>query len=674
MALRASRQGGEGDRSSSREICHPQTIDVVRRARDARGIDGRGRRSPRRSTFGADVFGVLLQYPATDGAVHDYRERREQAHAAGALRDRRDRPARARRCSTPPGEWGADIAVGNSQRFGVPLGYGGPHAAFFATQGRVQAADARAASSACRATRDGKPALRLALQTREQHIRREKATSNICTAQVLLAVDRRACTRCTTGRRGSRASRERVHQLRGDARRRGSSELGHRRRARRRSSTRCASSSAAASTRTTIIAAAPASAASTCARVDDGDVVRRARRDVDAQRRRRPARGRSARGDGDVTPASSQTTRRRALRRALRAHDAVPHAPGLQHAPLRDGDAALHAQARGARPLARALDDPARLVHDEAERDGRDDPGHLAGVRRSCTRSRRASRREGYRQLFDELEAALAEITGFAAVSLQPNAGSQGEYAGLLVIRAYHESRGEAHRNVCLIPQSAHGTNPASAVMAGHEGRRREDRRERQHRRRRPAGEGRAARGRPRRADGHVSVHARRVRGGDQRDLRDRARARRAGLHGRREHERAGRPVRARATSAPTSATSTCTRRSASRTAAAARAWARSACATHLAPFLPGHPVERSRRRADAIGAVSAAPWGSAEHPADLVGLHRMMGGEGLTHATKVAILNANYIAKRLERALPGAVQGDERPRRARVHPRPARR
>ena len=110
---------------------------------------------------------------------------------------------------------------------------------------------------------------------------------------------------------------------------------------------------------------------------------------------------------------------------------------------------------------------PLGSLHDEAERDGGDVSGHVAGVRRDCTRSRRVEQTQGYREMFAQLERALAEITGFAAVSLQPNAGSQGEYAGLLVIRAYHESRGEAHRNVCLIPQSAHGTNPASAVMAG---------------------------------------------------------------------------------------------------------------------------------------------------------------------------------------------------------------
>jgi glycine dehydrogenase len=120
----------------------------------------------------------------------------------------------------------------------------------------------------------------------------------------------------------------------------------------------------------------------------------------------------------------------------------------------------------GARPVAHPLDDPARLVHDEAQRDHRDAAGHLAGVRPACTRSRRPSRPPATAR-FDQLEGWLAEITGFAAVSLQPNAGSQGEYAGLLVIRAYHRSRGEAHRDVCLIPVSAHGTNPASAVMAG---------------------------------------------------------------------------------------------------------------------------------------------------------------------------------------------------------------
>ena len=155
------------------------------------------------------MFGALVQYPATDGAVRDYRTLCERAHAAGALVTVGDRPA-GLTLLTPPGEWGADVAVGNTQRFGVPLGYGGPHAAFFATRDEFKRFTARAGSSASRRTRDGKPALRMALQTREQHIRREKATSNVCTAQVLLAV-MASMYAVYHGPEGLRRIAERVH-------------------------------------------------------------------------------------------------------------------------------------------------------------------------------------------------------------------------------------------------------------------------------------------------------------------------------------------------------------------------------------------------------------------------------------------------------------------------------
>ena len=191
------------------EHCHPQTIAVVRTRAEARGIERRGRRAARRSTFGPGVIGALVQYPATDGAVRDFRALCERAHAAGALVTAAT-DLLALTLLTPPGEWGADIAVGNSQRFGVPLGYGGPHAAFFATRDEYKRLHARAASSASRAIATASPALRMALQTREQHIRREKATSNICTAQVLLAV-MASMYAVYHGPEGLRRIAERVH-------------------------------------------------------------------------------------------------------------------------------------------------------------------------------------------------------------------------------------------------------------------------------------------------------------------------------------------------------------------------------------------------------------------------------------------------------------------------------
>ena len=234
---------------------------------------------------------------------------------------------------------------------------------------------------------------------------------------------------------------------------------------------------------------------------------------------------------------------RHAIRRALQPDDSVSHAPRIQQASRGDGDAPLHEQASVARPVARSLHDSARLLHDEAQRDRGDDADHVAGDSRKIHPFAPLDQTTGYQLLFDELETALAEITGFAAVSLQPNAGSQGEYAGLLVIDAYHASRGHANRKICLIPQSAHGTNPASAVMAGMkvvvvmpDERGNIDVADL-----RAKAEAHARRSR--RTDGHLSFHARRVRGNDRRDLRNRPQLRRPGLHGRREHERNGRPV-----------------------------------------------------------------------------------------------------------------------------------
>ena len=242
----------------------------------------------------------------------------------------------------------------------------------------------------------------------------------------------------------------------------------------------------------------------------------------------------------------------------------------------------------------------------------RDDAGDLAGVRRSCTRSRPPSRPRATARCSRELESWLAEITGFAAVSLQPNAGSQGEYAGLLAIRAYHESarRGAAQR----LPDPGLGARhqPGERGDGGLQGRRRRVRR-----RAATSTSPTCARKAEEhadelaRADGHLPVDARRVRGGDPRDLRDRPRARRPGVHGRREHERAGRAHAARRRSAPTSATSTCTRPSASRTAAAARAWGRSRSRSTSRRSCPAIPSVRDGRRARSVR-CRAAPWGSA--------------------------------------------------------------
>ena len=280
---------------------------------------------------------------------------------------------------------------------------------------------------------------------------------------------------------------------------------------------------------------------------------------------------------------------------------------------------------------------------------------------------------EGYATLIEELESWLAEVTGYDRVSIQPNAGSQGELAGLLAIRAYHVANG--HADARHLPDPVLGARHQRRLRGdgrdaggGGEG---GDRRPGRHGR--PARAVREARRGPRRDHGDLPLDPRRLRGRHQRAVRDRARARRPGVRRRREPQRAARLRASRASSAATSRTSTCTRRSASRTAAAVRASGRSACAStsrRTCPRTRGTPTTHGGR---GIGPVSAAPYGSAGILPISWAYVRMMGGAGLTDATAVAVLSANYVAKRLARALPGALQGTRRPRRARVHPRPPR-
>ncbi|MEP6692965.1 MAG: aminomethyl-transferring glycine dehydrogenase, partial [Gemmatimonadaceae bacterium] len=434
------------------ETCHPQTIDVVETRAKARGITVVvGDHETFR--FTSEVFGALISYPATDGAVHDFASFTAAAHGAGAIVTVvADLLALA--LLTPPGEWGADIVVGNSQRFGVPLGYGGPHAAFFATKDDYKR---QIPGRIIGVSRDshGRPALRMALQTREQHIRREKATSNVCTAQVLLAVIA-GMYAVWHGPDGIRAIARKVHGQ--------------------------------AMTLATLIEATGAK------------IVHRVYFDT-------------LRVDVGEGKAADVVERAKALRINLRRLDDACVGIALDET-VRDGDLADIARAFGAKAGAATVESDARyaapfarttpyLLHPVFSRH-HSETEMLRYMRKleakdlsltysmiplgSCTMKLNATAEMfpvtwpafgklhpfapeeqalGYAAMFDELRRDLAEITGFADVSLQPNAGSQGEFAGLLVIRRYHESRGDGHRNICLIPQSAHGTNPASAVMAG---------------------------------------------------------------------------------------------------------------------------------------------------------------------------------------------------------------
>ncbi|MGY1652533.1 aminomethyl-transferring glycine dehydrogenase [Geodermatophilus sp. SYSU D01119] len=406
----------------------------------------------------AGAFGVLLSYPGASGAVRDHRALAEAAHAAGAsvvvAAD-----VLALTLLEAPGEWGADVACGSTQRFGVPLGYGGPHAGYLSVrEGLARQLPGRLVGVSVDA--DGDVAYRLALQTREQHIRREKATSNICTAQVLLAVMAGAYA-VYHGPEGLTAIAARVHRsalaLAGWLRA-GGVEVVH------------------DSFFDTVQARVPGRAAEVVAAAAERDVDLRL---VDAD---------------TVAVACDETTTPAVLRLVADAFGVAVDLVDVHAALDDDGPDALPDELRRRTPF---LTHPVFSAH-------RSETAMMRYLRSlsdkdlaldrtmiplgSCTMKLNsavemaaitwpefaglhpfapADRARGYRQLIDELCTWLAEITGYAAVSVQPNAGSQGEFAGLLAIRGYHASRGESHRDVCLIPSSAHGTNAASAVMAG---------------------------------------------------------------------------------------------------------------------------------------------------------------------------------------------------------------
>jgi len=454
--------------------CHPQTLQVLRtRAKplgieivtgDFKRFDFKVAQVPNlpseadSNLKSCSAFGALVQYPATDGAIHDYRAFVEAAHNAGALvivaAD-----ILALTLLKPPGEFGADVAIGSTQRFGVPLGFGGPHAAYMATRdqfkrhlpGRLVGVSHDA---------EGRPAYRLSLQTREQHIRRDKATSNICTAQVLLAV-MASMYAVYHGPNGLRAIAQRVHAF---------------------------AAKIASDLRTLGFDIAHENFFDTI-RVELGEAS-----SADfLQRAERAGCNVRQLGDHAISISVDETTDDSDVELLLSIFRGAPVREFQNDEPGEEAFALPQFANRNSHFLTHPV---FNTHHTETEMlrylrrlESRDmSLVHSMIPLGSCTMKLNASAEMfpiswpeiahihpfapadqwlGYREICDQLENWLTEITGFAAVSLQPNAGSQGEYAGLLAIREYHASRGEAHRNVCLIPTSAHGTNPASAVMAG---------------------------------------------------------------------------------------------------------------------------------------------------------------------------------------------------------------
>ena len=435
--------------------CHPQTIEVVRTRAKPLGIDVKINNFSQ-FKFDNTVFGALVQYPATDGAIYDYSQFVEQAHAAGALlvvaAD-----ILALTLLKPPGEFGADVAVGNTQRFGVPLGFGGPHAAYFATReeykrhmpGRLVGVSHDA---------EGRPAYRLALQTREQHIRRDKATSNICTAQVLLAVIA-SMYAVYHGPRGLRAIAERVHRL---------------------------TSQLAQGLRALGLTVMHENFFDTI-RVEvesSSTIIEHAEK---AGCNLRPFGPRAVGISFDETTTNRDIEVLISIFRGTHVRDFADD--DLGKLPIRIPQFAIRNSDFLTHRIFNRHDTETEMLRYLKKLESRDLSLTTSMIPLgSCTMKLNATaemfpiswpeisrlhpfapsdQTTGYTEICKQLEEWLAEISGFAAVSLQPNAGSQGEFAGLLAIREYHASRGEAHRNICLVPTSAHGTNPASAVMAG---------------------------------------------------------------------------------------------------------------------------------------------------------------------------------------------------------------
>ncbi|GAA6196025.1 aminomethyl-transferring glycine dehydrogenase [Pseudophaeobacter arcticus] len=614
--------------------CHPQTIAVVQtRAQplDIEVIVG----NP--DKMQADqVFGALFQYPGTYGHVRDFTPQMEALHAARAIGVVAADPL-ALTLLKEPGAMGVDIAVGSTQRFGVPMGAGGPHAAYMATRDAYKRAmPGRIVGVSIDA--QGNQAYRLSLQTREQHIRREKATSNVCTAQALLAV-MASMYAVFHGPKGLKAIAQRIH----------------------RKTVRLARGLEEAGFKvdpkgffdTITVDVGPLQAAVMKSALDEGINLRRV-------------------GETRVGITLDETTRRdttEAVWRAFgitRADDELApeyRVPADMH---RESDYLTHPIFH----MNRAETEMMRYMRRLADRDLALDRAMIPLG--SCTMKLNAAaemmplswpefahihpfapaaQQAGYAEMVTDLSDKLCQITGYDAISMQPNSGAQGEYAGLLTIAAYHRAQGQGHRNICLIPMSAHGTNPASAQMVGWK-----------------------------------VVVVKSAENGDI-DLDDfRAKAEKhsdnlAGCmitypstHGVFEetvhevcqitHDHGGQVYIDGANmnamvgiSRPGDLGGDVSHLNLHKTFAIPHGGGGPGMGpigvkSHLSPHLPGHPEQGHPERGGAdAGPVSAAPYGSASILTISWAYCLMMGGAGLTQATKVAILNANYIAKRLEGA-----------------------
>ena len=642
MMAQRLRANASGNTFFVSEQCHPQTIDIVRTRAEPLGLKvvvGDHRRYQPED----GLVGVLVQYPDTTGSVHDFSAFFAAAHAVGAhtvvATD-----LLALTLLRPPGEFGADIAVGSAQRFGVPMGFGGPHAGFLATRdefkrqmpGRLVGVSKDA---------QGDPAMRLALGTREQHIRRDKATSNICTAQVLLAV-MASMYAVYHGPAGLKRIALRVKLL------------------------------------TDLLAAGLRAVGATVNDEPTFDTLRIGRVNAARVHAAAAARRINVRAIDDYTVGISldelstleevrtvlsffgdASTFDRLLDQSRDEADLFPApfrrtSPYLQHRVFSQ----YHTEHEMLRYIKQLEARDLSLCHSMISLG-------------SCTMKLNAAsemypiswpefsqlhpfapanQTRGYRTMIAQLEQWLAEITGFAAVSLQPNAGSQGEYAGLLAIRGYHAARGNSDRNICLIPTSAHGTNPASAVMCGLQ----------------VVPVACDAQGNIDLADlrAKISTHAARLaclmitypstHGVFEATIKEICTLTHdAGalvyMDGANMNAQVG------LTSPGHIGADVChlnLHKTFCIPHGGGGPGVGPVCvAKHLIPYLPGHVVAGELREG---GAVSAAPFGSASILVISWMYIRMMGADGLTQATKLAILNANYVAKRLEAYFPVLYRG----------------
>ena len=616
------------------DACHPQTIAVLQTRAEPIGVEiVVGKHDDFQFVDG--VFGALIQYPDTSGDIPDFTPFTERAHAAGvkvvAAAD-----LLALTVLRPPGQWGADIAVGNSQRFGVPLGFGGPHAAWIACTDKLKR---KLPGRLVGVSKDahGKPAYRLALQTREQHIRRDKATSNICTAQVLLGVVA-SMYAVYHGPQGLRDIANRIHL------------------------------------QTRVLAEALAAAGCRLRHTVFFDTVRVAHAASDSIVTKACNAGFNLRrfDDGDIGITLDEHTTDEEVNELLHLFNADRTVPGPSTGFTDD---LLRKDNYLAQPVFNTYHTETEMMRYLHRLESKDLALNTSMIPLgSCTMKLNAASEmmpiswpevnsihpfaprdqwTGYAEMVTQLEAWLAQCTGFHSVSLQPNAGSQGEYAGLLAIRAFHHANDQGHRNVCLIPTSAHGTNPASAVMAGMKvvAVDCDD-------------------------DGNIDILSLKARTAEHAENLSALMVTYPSTHGVFEesirdicqivHDNGGQVYMDGANlnaqlglCSPGEIGADVCHLNLHKTFCIPHGGGGPGVgpigvAEHLATYLPGHPVHLN----DQIGPVSAAPFGSASILTISWMYIAMMGADGLTEATRIAILNGNYIANRLQPYFPVLYRG----------------